>query len=375
MKKLAEIPKNFPKIGHDEAREALAKAYRNLYHREPSEGELDFGLATAFFESGYGRAGAANWVKPGQFAKWALEGKFNWGALQSSIPGPERTFERFKSAGLHPIKEKGSDAGRPVYFYLFPNDVEAAQAFLMTWGRPDTLKAAASGSPEAVAKSMKDHNYYEGFWVPPGNPRNLKIPPFKEASSAEEAERNNIRDYARALAGQRAVVSGKNANRREPTQMAKHKPTNSVNLEYFLTKITDFFSSLIPSVTLAQDQNKFLITVGAEDFTTKTEYARILQSVLLEELKIASSIHYKDDLLEISCVLPFEKDQGEQILSEVCSAVSDTFEFATKKIGGCKTSTIILPETSSTYPEMDIKISEINRRKFKFKIAQGINGR
>lgn len=362
-KNIAKIADGPSKFTHSSARDALTQAYKNLYHKDPSDGELDFGLATAFFETGYGRAG-------GQFAKWASEGKYNWGALQSGTPGPEKTFKSFKSAGLHPSKERGSDAGRPVYFYLFPNDIEAAEAFLLSWGRPDTLKAAASGSPVEVAKAMKNHNYYEGFWVPPGNPRNLKMPPFKEAGSKEEAERNNIRDYASALNGHVAIVTGKSARKMEPQQIASKPHSSSSGIEGFLNQINQFLSHLTSSqTTTASNNEQFLIVVGAEDLITKAEYARILQSVLQEELKVSSTIHQVNDDLEVSCQLSFE-DKNQEVLMEVCAAVSDAFEYAT---GGYKTCTVILPNKFTKSAEMDLSISEINRRKFKLKIVKGNN--
>jgi hypothetical protein len=158
-----------------------------------------------------------------------------------------------------------------------------------------------------------------------------------------------------------------------PQQFAKH---DSGGLEGFLQKINDFFSSMFGasgSLATAGAKSKFLIVVNAEDFTTKAEYARILQSVLDEELKISSSIHYSDDDLELTCNMPFDPQNGLDALNEVCAAVSDVFKFATRKIGGCKADTIIISGTNSMYPQMDIKISEINRRKFQFKIAQGSN--
>jgi hypothetical protein len=352
------------KFTHNDARSALEQAYKKIYHREPSEGELDFGLATAFHETRYGRAG-------GQFARWAGEGKFNWGALESGTPGDEKTLQNFKAAGLHPTKEKGQDAKRTVYFYLFPNDVEAAQAFLMSWGKPDTLKAASSGSAEAVARSMKNHNYYEGFWVPPGNPGKMPMPPFKEAGSKEEAQRNNIREYASALTRQQAVVTGKSAKRVEPEQVATNTSPSIINS--FLDKINSFFSTVFGGgqKATAAEENDFIVIVGAEDTETKIEYARILQSVLNEELNVLATTHKYEDDIEVSCRMPFGKEANEKCLKEICKAVADTFEFATKKIGGCQAVPFILSSSCSRYPEMNIKVAEVNRRKFQYKFAQG----
>lgn len=358
---------------HSHAREALTIAYKKLFSREPTDGELDFGLSTAFHETQYGRAG-------GQFAKWASEGKYNWGALESGQPGDEKTLRSFKAAGLHPTKGKGTDAKRPVYFYLFPNDVEAAAAFLMTWGRGNTLKAAATGSSQAVAKSMRDNGYYEGFWVPPGNPNHQPMPPFKEAGSKAEAEANNIRDYATALNRNVAYVTGKNPSKINQVAL-NNSPSDSnkspsVSAESFLEKITKFFSSMFPSANTATASNfpkpnSYLIIVGAEETETKAEYTRILQSVLKEELNIISVAHQSGNNIEVVFDSPFSQKDSEKMLNEICSAVSDTFEYATRKIGGCKASSFILPGAISSYPEMNVKTAEINRRKFQLKYARG----
>ncbi len=199
---------------HAEARAALREAYAAQFGREPTKGELDFGLATAYFETFYGRGGSAGWANRGQFGRWAAEGKINWGALQSGTAGDEATMASFRAAGLHPTKEPGSDAARPVFFYLFPNDVEAARAFLMSWGKADTLAAAASGSATAVSAAMKRHGYYEGFHVGPGKltpskvAANMKGARFVEESSDEVAQQKNVGEYAAALSRLVATVNG-----------------------------------------------------------------------------------------------------------------------------------------------------------------------
>lgn len=194
---------------HAQARDALRRAYSAQFGRDASPGELDFGLATAYFETFYGRGTGAAWGDGGQFGRWAAEGKINWGALQSGTPADDRFMTSMRAAGLHPTKEQGKDAGRPVYFYLFPDDVEAARAFLMSWGQPDTLAAATTGSATAVAAAMRRHGYYEGFHVGPGGIKGgKKSPPFVEEDSEETALEKNVADYGRALARNVAVVRG-----------------------------------------------------------------------------------------------------------------------------------------------------------------------
>jgi len=191
---------------HARARDVLRAAYGRLFGRTPSEGELDFGLATAFFETAYGRAGAADWANPGQFARWAARGRYNWGALERARVGgacaPGSATIRGHYPALAPTVAvelgEGVDAGRPVCFLLFDSDDAAAEAFLRVWGAPDTLAAAATGSASEVSRAMRRHGYYEGFWRKPGglDAAHPASKGFREAASEADAEARNVADYA-----------------------------------------------------------------------------------------------------------------------------------------------------------------------------------
>lgn len=158
-----------------------------------------------------------------------------------------------------------------------------------------------------------------------------------------------------------------NTKKALPEQQLASK--SSPILEQFLEKTINFFSSLLPSLsTTAEKDNNFLIVINAEDLITKAEYARILQSVIQEELKAYSSIHSDDKSVELVCSLPFSMEDSLRCLEEVCSAVSDVFKFAT---AGCDVETFVVLDEESDYPEIDIKTAEINRRKFRLKLARG----
>lgn len=161
----------------------------------------------------------------------------------------------------------------------------------------------------------------------------------------------------------------------KPTEYAKQQnipqfnPTSQPSrLDSFLSNINKLLSSVFKLSKEKNDDN-LLVIVGANDLETKIEFARILQSVLNEELKSSATIHKLGQNIEINCNLPFNSENNEKSLTEICNAVSDTFKYATNKIGGCKANTTIINKTSSDYQEIDIKIAELNRRKFKYKFA------
>jgi hypothetical protein len=75
--------------------------------------------------------------------------------------------------------------------------------------------------------------------------------------------------------------------------------------------------------------------------------------------------------VQIQCAIDTDSKKGELVLKELCSAISDVFSDATKKIGSIKIDTKILLNNKSKYQKLDIKLAETNYRKFHLKFAIG----
>lgn len=138
---------------HAQARVLLAEAWRAIHGREPTANELNAAQTIAHFETVYGRAG--------QFAAWAQEGKFNWGALQRV-----RNADGSCPAGM----QSGQDAANPRCFFIYPSDFEAAKAYLrvLTVSFPiraaATLRAMATGDLLQVAQAMRNADPAHAFF-------------------------------------------------------------------------------------------------------------------------------------------------------------------------------------------------------------------
>lgn len=118
-------------------------------------------------------------------------------------------------------------------------------------------------------------------------------------------------------------------------------------------------------------ENSFLISIDTNnDFSTKLEFARILSLALKEEIDANSDIYTDGNDVEVQCVVNAEKARSLSVVKELCNAMSDVFDYATKKIGGVKTYTCVMPDENSYYQKLDIKIAETNYRIFKIKFAQ-----
>lgn len=166
-------------LSHAAAADVLRQAWVRVWGRQPTDLELLYAQSIAWLENRYGRAG--------QFATFADAGHYNWGSLhyKASPPCPEGSVE-------------GVDQG-PVCFTSFPNDVDAAAAFVHVLTKQHwPVIQAMTGSPEDVAAAMR-----------------VKPPYYTGTASTEQgkigAYADAIRSGIRAIGSKVPIPSGKQA--------------------------------------------------------------------------------------------------------------------------------------------------------------------
>jgi len=148
------------------------------------------------------------------------------------------------------------------------------------------------------------------------------------------------------------------------------------NISNFLVRLDKLLDSLAKTNPKISKYSDYLILIDSNnDFPSKLEFAKILCTAMKERLNIDSNIYSDNEHIEIGCSLDADYNQGTIILKEFCTAISDAFQYATKKIGGIKIATNIVANIQSYYKPLDIKISNINSRKFKIKFLKGTNVR
>lgn len=155
----------------------------------------------------------------------------------------------------------------------------------------------------------------------------------------------------------------------EPTQMLAEKNISSP----LMNQINSFLDSFAGKQDLdIIKSSSYLISINSNnDFTSKLEYARILSLALKEELNIQSDIFTNNTDVQIQCTIDTDSKKGELVLKELCCAVADAFSHATKKIGSVKINTEVFINNKSKYGKLDIKLAEVNYRKFHLKFAIG----
>lgn len=158
-------------------------AWEKVHGRAASENEVAFVLAIADLETGFGRIG--------QFAKFAAQGKYNWGALETRAQGGSCP------AGTLPGNDLGS-----VCFYVYDSDEAAAKAFI--WNLTANPKFAArnaavlaamkTGDPTEVARAMRvQAPYYSGY---PNQSEEQKIAYYASAIRSHMPSSLPVASYA-----------------------------------------------------------------------------------------------------------------------------------------------------------------------------------
>jgi hypothetical protein len=119
--------------------------------------------------------------------------------------------------------------------------------------------------------------------------------------------------------------------------------------------------------------NTYIISISNCDLPSKLEFARILSIAIKEEIDAESNIYTNGKDVELQCHLNANRSQGLEVVKEFCVAVSGAFKVATKSIGGIKIYTSVSTNEYPHYQILDIKLADMNYRKFQLKFAKRPN--
>lgn len=225
-----------------------------------------------------------------------------------------------------------------------------------------------SGDPAAFSKALKKTNYYGADEADTVDPKTGKVQPgYTSIMMAGVKGYNKRPTYEQAISSSSA------------------QPVESDDL---MSRINNLLSRFLSA--LAEDNNihqnlvkqqykqylpehKYLIRIDAIEMCDALEFARVLSSAMKEELLAEPTIFCQGSKIEMECKVHGNYLMCTEAVAQLCGAMSDTFELATYKLGGIKIATHIVPNTSSNYQELDIKLAEVGYQLFHHKIAS-ING-
>lgn len=159
------------------------------------------------------------------------------------------------------------------------------------------------------------------------------------------------------MVSERSILRKKNMPRPD---MSEHTQSQD-----FLADLRKKIDNFLNSFASNQMNTHYISIISNNDLPSKLEYARILKLAMKEELNIECDILINKNDIKVKC----ESELKKNIVQELCNAISETFTYATKKIGGINIDIKVSQYINDTYKLLNIKTAEINYRKFHLKFA------
>lgn len=107
-----------------------------------------------------------------------------------------------------------------------------------------------------------------------------------------------------------------------------------------------------------------LIKIGAPDYVSAIEFARVLSGALDEDL-LSHSYSYSDGhQVEIECAIQGPETECFAAVQQMSEVIAEVFQDATQKIGGIVVKTSCLMDKKSSYQAINLRTATSNYRQF-----------
>lgn len=232
--------------------------------------------------------------------------------------------------------------------------------------------------PTSFSKSLKDAGYYTaneesytknlvGLFNKNYNSNNYelamsgKVQPLN--STHPSTNKNDIlKQYMGRMKNDMSIYD-------EIAQNNKSSNSPAVNnlLENYLQQITSFEKMNKKLYKKYLPNNHAIIRVASIDYVDAIEFARVLCSVLDEELVSQSFTHTDGKNVEVECTIPGPAKECFAAVEQFTDATIQAFKKATTKIGGVTIKTKLVINKKSHKDHLDLKIAETQHRKFLLK--------
>jgi hypothetical protein len=113
--------------------------------------------------------------------------------------------------------------------------------------------------------------------------------------------------------------------------------------------------------------NYAVIRVAAMEYGNAVEFARVLCSILDEELIARAFTHTDGKYVEVECAIPGPAEECFEAVQQLTQATIEAFKKATVKIGGIDIKTKLVTNKKSHRDQIDLKVAETQHRKFLLK--------
>lgn len=276
-------------------------------------------------------------------------------------------------------------------FRSYPNLEEAAKDYLGNLkrrGGGTVWNAIMSADPAAFAKALKQTKYYEADEKDYAAGMHSHFKAYNKSDSYDKAVANNY-EKAKPIDTGTAPATSSEQPATQPKSFVPDPNFGATPVappSNILSRLDQVLNSFIKALGEEESHNNFekkalyknnllehqvLIKINSDKLEDSIEFARILCTALDEELQAYAYTHTNKNDVEVECTIYGPKSLCIGSILQLCDALSDTFEMATKKIGGCQIKSIICPNKKSDYQELDMRLAQIYYNAFHLKFING----
>jgi flagellum-specific peptidoglycan hydrolase FlgJ len=347
--------------------QAIISAWQQKFGSAPSKEQVAMILAQNDLETGHRKS------------MW----NYNVGNITTKGDG---TFDYFDDLTTNEQTSPGNWKKMKLKYRAYPDLEDGVKDYLNLLSTGRYTKAwqhILNPDPASFSKALKDAGYYTADEAPYTKnlvslfDRNSKSNNYELAMSGKvNPPKNNTSDsdnmfsnYIKRVKNDMSIYDQLGSNKGSaPSQpLAVTNPTLNNLIENYLQRVTaseklnrKIYEKYLPI-------NRAVIKIAAIDYVDSIEFARVLCSVLDEELVARAFTHTDGKRVEVECSIPGPSQDCFEALEQITLATAVAFKKATIKIGGVAIKTKLVTNKKSHRDQLDIKAAEAQYRKFLLK--------
>ncbi len=326
-----KVEKKKTPASDDEVISTFINSWKSVYGSEPTKPEIAMVWSQTALETG------------------RYKSLYNYNVGNITTSGKEYNY--YMNDDTHWDDKKNKWVGHVAKFRAYNSLVEGITDYLkfLKNGRFEpAMNASKMGDPKAFSQALAKVHYYD----PKGE---------KHYSSNMSSLFNQF------MKDKKFDTLFKNSLPSDTSNM-ENKPYMTQDLS--VNNVLSILENLLKKITSSSETN-FLIKISSDNTSSSIEFAKILCLALKEEANIQSSVHFKNDDVELSChVNGNDPKELAKALEEFVSSIKDAFKTATAKFGSININSNVLINKTSNLEILDIKTANLHHRKFRLNLLK-----
>lgn len=344
--------------------QAIISAWQKKFGSSPSKEQVAMILAQNDLETGHRKS------------MW----NYNVGNITTKGDG---VFDYFDDLTTNEQTSPGHWKKMKLKYRAYPNLEEGVKDYLNFLSSGRYTKAwehIVNPDPASFSKALKDAGYYTSDEAPYTKNlvslfnRNSKSNNYELAMSGKvNSPKSNdhsddiFKRYLTKIKNDMSIYDELGNNKPTAKSLSVTNPAVNSLLESYLQRVVasekanrKIYEKYLPT-------NHAVIKIASIDYVDAVEFARVLCSVLDEELVARAFTHTDGKVVEVECSIPGPAKECFEVIEQLALATSEAFKKATIKIGGVAIKTKLVTNKKSHRDQLDLKTAETQYRKFLLK--------